>query len=333
MLKKYLSFILTAVVLSFCINRLYEYYLRPESLFFKDCLRASTKWNESLRQDAAPCYIFSGGSEVRMAIEPQVMLEKHGVKAVNVGLQAGNGVRCNTQIALSFLRKGDTLLLSYIPGNYFLKHDGVTHKGINFCYDVLDKSAFFDGIIPVSAYSVASLIRGDVSNYTIHLLRLLMRPDCIYRYACVRNARITPSGHVEIFLTNEQHVVLDNSPAKDHIAFDAKNMMAGWKHFLEDLKKYCSDNGINLAIYISRAHYPERYRKINAAVALFFIDMGIPVVKDAYLGCCSDTSHFSDTFLHLSAKGSKVFSEFLAEQLKNKEYWNKSELHHIISSH
>ncbi len=325
MLKRLLFYLVLALLGTYALNKVYECFLHPGSLFFSKTIEISKQWSDELRKSPEPCYVFTGGSEVRMNIEPQTMLEKHGVRAINAGVQAGNGVRCNTQIALPFLRKGDTLLVSYIPGNNTLKHNGMTHGGINFCHTMQGFSPFTSGIIPTSCYSIASLFRGSSSNYAIHIMRLLTRPDCIYRYSSSKNAEISKTGRVNVFLSTVQQDQLQDEP----VEFKAP-VRHSWEPFLKDLKKYCDERGIALVMYISRVHSSINKRKNNAAAALFFIEEGFPVLKDPHLGCWPDASMFSDTDLHLSIEGGKIYSEFLALQLKNQQYWSKEELQQVM---
>ena len=111
MLKRILTYLLLAVLAAYLINWVYESTLNPGSLFFSKCIEQTHKWNQLLRTSPKPCYVFSGGSEVRMCIEPKTMLEKHSIRAVNAGVQVGNGVRCNAQSALPFVKEV-TLCLS-----------------------------------------------------------------------------------------------------------------------------------------------------------------------------------------------------------------------------
>ena len=325
MLKRLLFYLVLAVLGTYALNKVYECFLRPDSLFFQKTIEISKKWSYELRKSHEPCYVFTGGSEVRMNIEPQTMLEKQGVRAINAGAQAGNGVRCNAQIALPFLRKGDTLLVSYIPGNDTFYHDGMSQVGINFCHTMQGFSPFTSGIIPTSCYSIASLFRGSSSTYAIHIMRLLTRPDCIYRYSSLKNAEISKTGRVNVFLSTVQQAGLSDEP----VEFKPP-VMHSWESFMNDLKRYCHERGITLVMYISRAYISINHRKNNAAAALFFIKEGFPVLKDPYLGCWPDASMFSDTDLHLSIEGGKIFSEFLALQLKNQQYWSKEELQQVM---
>lgn len=328
MFKRLVFYILiTSILGTYTLNRLYECFLRPDSLFFEQTIKTSKKWSHELRKSPDPCFVFTGGSEVRMCIEPQVMLEKQGVRAINAGVQAGCGVRCNAQIALPFLHKGDTLLVSYIPGNDKLTNDGMTHIGINFCHTLQQFSPYTKGILPTSYYSIASLFRGSSSNYSIHVMRLLTRPDCIYRYSSSKNAEISRTGRVNVFLLDEQHKKLETKKPGKHSA----PVLHGWESFLADLQTYCQKHGAKVAMYISRSHLPAHSRKKNACVALYFMNLGFPVLKDPYLGCWPDASMYSDTAQHLSIEAGCNYSEFLAVQLKNNQYWTKEELQQFIN--
>ena len=72
-------------------------------------------------------------------------------------------------------------------------------------------------------------------------------------------------------------------------------------------------------------------RRLYAQGALHFTEMGIPVLKDSLLGAWPYGSKFSDSPLHLSIEGGKEFSEFLAGQIKAKNYWTKEELQSIVN--
>lgn len=328
MLKKYLLCLLLAVIAAFALNATYEKYMKPDSLFFEKCIRATERWNHHLRKIQEPCYVFAGHSGVRMSIDTKTMLETHGVRAVNAGVQAGNGIRCNVQIALPFLQKGDTLLLCCSPSNFEQKKNGMSHGGINFCRTIQGYSPYVEGIIPCSYYTIASLFRGASTNYAIHATRILTRPNCIYRYSSPQNAQITESGRVEVFLLNEQNIVIDEdiNINRNHTL----KPITGWESFINELKAYCINHGVKLAMYIPRDHASKLCRRNNAFFALHFVEMGIPVVKDPYLGAWNDATKFSDTAQHLSIEGGREFSEFLALQLKNQQYWTKEELLQII---
>lgn len=325
MLKKLCILLILGVVISFVINRVYEVYMRPDSLFFQKCLQTTKEWEEEVRNESSACYVFSGGSEVRMNIEPLSMKEAHNIAAINAGTQAQNGVRCNAQLALDFIRKGDTLVISGPRGSSILKDDGCSHAGVNFCYTQKGLGIFTQGIIPPSA--IISLFQGDALNYSIHAMRLLTRPDCIYRYSSPQNARISKSGRVEVLLTSEQGQRPADVDGQEDIVLD------GWEELINDLRAECENKGARLIMYIGREHASINQRKAAAKVALYFTQLGIPVIRDPYLGAWEDAKMFSDFSLHLSVEGGKQHSAFLAECLKYEEFWSVEELTRIIDAH
>lgn len=305
-------------------NAVFQKYIAPS--FFSDCLRVTQKWDDKLKQQSEPRYVISGGSEVRMSIEAASMYEKHGIRAVNAGVTAGCGVRCNAQTALPFLRQGDTLLISYIPGNNHLKDDGMTHEGINFCHIHQGISPFIDGILPVTPSSIIPLFHGDSKTYAFSIIRLLTGK--LPKYLVPEIAQISATGRAEVFQNSEQSVELVHKTAD----FREKPVMVGWSSVIDDIRGYCEKQDVHLLMYIARAHKSAKERKQMAAAALYFMELGIPVVKDPCLGCWEDASMFSDTALHLSIDGGKIFSEFLAEQLKANQYWTRDELELIIKN-
>ncbi len=322
-MKKLLSCIILSTILASIVNRAYEHYLRPDSLFFSNCLEASKKWAYELRKKDEPCYVFAGGSEVRMSIEPSIMLDKYGVRAINAGVQAGNGIRGNAQTALSFLKKGDTLVLSYLPGS----GAGITHTGIHFCYTTDESNTIKKELIPYSFKNLSDLACGSTTNYCIHLMRILTRPHCIYRYTSAQNASITDSGRVEVFLNDEQNKSIISSCKKS-----VEPNMDGWENLIYEIKEICKNRGVNFIMYMSRGHFHESYRYIHAKQTLYFTELGIPFIKDPYLGCWENSNKYSDTANHLSIEGGIEYSQFLANQLNNRQFWTKSELQQIIAS-
>lgn len=324
MLKKISIFLILGVVISFAVNRLYECYFRPDSLFFSECLKKSKEWEKNIRSKAGSCYVFCGGSEVRMGIEPVIMNERHGIAAINAGVQAGNGIRCNAQSALPFIKSGDTLIISGPRGPYDLKEYGCTHSGVNFCYTHQGIDVFRNGILPSSF--IVTLFQGDSVNYCIHIMRMLTRPECIYRYLSPQNAKITESGRVEVLMTIEQNSANPVPVQSKHFS------LKGWKELIDDLKHQCEKRGARLVMYLPRAHAHKYNRKDAAKSALYFTRLGIPVIQDPYLGAWEDKKAFSDTSLHLSIEGGKCFSDFLAKQLKDERFWTEQELITIINS-
>lgn len=325
MLRKLLIYIFTGLILSLIINLLYERYLRPDNLFFSRCLQQSGKWEKYIRAQGQPCYVFAGGSEVRMNIEPTTMWEQHRLPSINAGIQAGNTARANAQIALSLLRNGDTLVMSYLS-NRVPEH--ASHGGINFCFRHLGINTFRDNILKPDWRHLSMLLYGNSANYGIHLMRILTRPECIYRYSSAENARISESGRVEVLLHSEQNNKIERVRASD-----IKELpMTDWKRFVEDLQAACEKRKAHLIAYITRQHCSTQHRRNNILAALYLTRLGVPVLKDPMLGCWETCSVFSDSAQHMSIEAGREFSAYLAELIKTNNYWSEAELLQLLTN-
>lgn len=326
MLKRYFLYILVAIILAPLANLGYEVILSPGYKFFSECVEVTEKWEEKLRKKDTNCYVFAGGSEVRMGIEPTVMLTEHGIHAINAGLQAGNGIRCNAQMGLNFLKKGDTLVLSVFPSDAQMGC-GTTRGGTNFCILQLGKKCFYEngGILSLEPSLLSYLFFGSSSELSVYIMRILTRPDCIYRYSCAKNARIAESGRVEVFIRN-------NHPIK-HLKTEKVSLevqFKGLESLIRDVQTACQHRGAELIVYLPRGCMSATHRSGNAVVALYLTDMGVSVLRDPQLGTWEDSNAFSDTAEHLSIEAGREFSAYIAKLLKEKDYWTREELLRII---
>lgn len=332
MLKKFCIFILLGLLTAFVVNRLYEVYLNHGNLYFAKCLEKSQQWADNLRRDDGPCFVFAGGSEVRMSIEPEIMLKDYGVRAINTGSTAGNGVRCNAQIALDFIKPGDTLVLSCISGNTNLGNDGMSHGGISFCVTQNKWETLINGILPLNRQTILSVLRGSSEALCIHVIRACTRPY-IFFYEYPPHADISPSGRVNVHVLKIQERA-KTSPLKRVTSFEKKDIVInGWPEIIEDLQASLKDKNVRIVVNISRDYYNNEYiRYINAQFALYLTKNGISVVKDPYLGACSDPLEYSDTEQHKSIEGGRRYSSWLAKQLKEEQFWTENELESILRS-
>lgn len=323
MLKKYLLYAGLAIILAFVTNRIHENFFSVSGIYH-ECLDVSKNWEQQIRLEHEPCYVFAGGSEVRMNIEPITMLNEHGLHVINAGVTAGHGIRCNAQVALNFLKKGDTLVLSVVPGANDISK-GVSHQGINLCYTRFGHACITEGIIPLFPDSFFYLFTGSTPHFSTQLVSALLQKKS--RYADDNYARISPSGRLNLLYKVKKLPKQEITNTSG-----AGNKFIGWDLLIDDLKTACANREANLIVYISRGYTSPDLRKENALSALYITEMGIPVVKDAYLGAWPDEYYYSDTWLHLTIDGGCKFSSEIAALIKHKEYWTKEELLDIINS-
>lgn len=338
MFKKLCIILIISIITAFAINRAYECYANPGSLFFGKCFQQTKLWENELRKTNAPCYIFAGGSEVRMTIEPQSMLQEHGIRAINTGSTAGNGIRCNAQIALDYIRPHDTLVLSFIPGNTNLSlgdttpegTNDTTPEGINFCLTHNKFSSLLKGIIPFNKETLLAALCGSSNRYCTHIVRKLTKPYQ-YFYDYPPHASIGQSGRVNVIKLKIQEQARTN-PLLPSSQVNKKPLVTnGWKELISDLQRVLREKKAHLIVYISRAYGMDKTKQYNCAqFALYLTKMGIPVVKDSQLGSCFNAENYSDTNLHQSIEGGQRFSAWLAKQLKENQFWTTEELEELL---
>lgn len=331
MLKKYFLCIITGIILAILFNLCFAFFISPGHRFFSDCLDRTKAWEKTVRKSNEPCYIFAGGSEVRMGIEPIAMLKEHGIRAINAGVQAGNGIRCNAQMGLDFLREGDTLVLSifadpFSNGNtigYGATRDGITFSFLKLGLKCLPENG---GIISFQPNFLPYFLLGSSSELSVYLMRILTRPGCIYRYSNTENARITESGRVEVFIRNRPPVAQQKNPAAMVHQFQFDDLDA----LIKDTQAACRQRGAKLVVYLPRNYISSDHASLNAVTALHLTDLKIPVLRDPFLGTCEDSRAYSDTDQHLSIEEGYTFSAYIAKLLKEEDYWTRDELVGII---
>lgn len=330
MFKKLCIVLIISIITALAVNRICECYFNPGSQFFGKCFQQTRLWENELRKTDAPCYIFAGGSEVRMTIEPQSMLQEHGIRAINTGSSASNGIRCNAQIALDYIRPHDTLVLSVNPGNYNLSLDGTTQEGINFCLTHNKFSSLLNGIIPFNKETFLAVLCGSSNRYCTRIVRSFTKPYSFF-YDYSPHASIGLSGRVNVITLKIQEQAKINPILPSSRANKKPLVVNGWKELVSDLQNILREKKARLIIYISRAYNMDRTTQYDCAqFALYLTKMGIPVVKDPQLGSCSNAENYSDTNLHQSIEGGRRFSAWLAKQLKENQFWTTEELEELL---
>lgn len=331
MLKKYFLSIIIGIILAVLFNLCFEFFISPGHQFFSDCLERTKTWEKTVRKSNKPCYVFAGGSEVRMGIEPIAMLKEHGIRAINAGVQAGNGLRCNAQMGLDFLREGDTLVLSIFGDSFFAGNtigNGTTRGGVNFSFMKLGTKCFPEngGILSFKPHFLSYFLLGSSSELSVYLMRILTRPGCIYRYSNAQNAAISESGRVEVFIRNNPPVTQRKNPAAMVQQFHFDDLDA----LIKDTQTACRQRGAKLVVYLPRNCISSAFAPLNAMTALHLTDLKIPVLRDPLLGTCEDSRAFSDTGQHLSIEEGYTFSAYIAKLLQEEDYWKREELIRII---
>lgn len=314
-MKRLIFSILVGIVLALILAQAYCYYLHPEINFYRKAIDISSKYEEKLRNNGHSCYIIGGGSEIRSSISPEIMLKDYGVPAVNVATAAPFGIATNLSIALNHVQSGDFLVFSLIATDS--QAFSSTASGTKLAFYLYGAKAFTLGGLPVNLTSLSHLISSDAASMMISTVRYFSRG---YAYVYSAQATLHPDGWMEIHRGGMQNKkTSQNVPPYQPLSPECKSVLI-------QTRDNCQRQGINFAILIPPGYTNPGYSIHYLLNALQITQLGIPVLKDERLGIIKDPNLLSDTVAHLNASGTIENSRIIARALKEKQYWNESEL-------
>lgn len=292
-----------------------------EATYFLKAASLSEQWEHQLRAESqAPLTVFCGGSEVRTCINPKLFRERFGLRVVNAGQHAGFGLVCNVLSALPRLQKGDTFVVS--PVTPTENCDELPVMGLRYLLRREGIGAISSPLFPLSAGNLLRSVRfNQQTDWTY--LRKLRQGNMAHLYDSQAILH-RPDGWMEVTLRKD---IASSAPK----TYTAKGEFTSVLHFLQRLKAYCDERSVKLICFL-----PWRYcgseavcrcrRTENLRFALLLSESGIPVLKDARLGCVTDESLFADTPLHQNPKGVETYTEVLGRALSSGECWQTSEM-------
>lgn len=326
-MKRLILSIVIGAVAALVLNQFYSYFFQYDLIYFRKAHDISTQYEEQLRKDGQPCVIFAGGSEIRAAIRPSVMLAEEGIRAVNAGMAAPNGIQANAIIGLQHVQPGDTFVLSHISTAD--KNLVPTAGGIKTAVQLYGFSAFHKELMPLNLEAVSLLLTSDAANIFVNSIRKLTRG---YNFIYEKHAQVHPDGwldvhHPHLYNNNRALTANRTSPAISNAALT----------WIKDLQTECTRKGADFIIMIPVGCYEEKERINRLNQILQLCKSGIKVLRDERLGSNPDTSFYSDTHYHMNAKGATENSRILARLIKEKSYWTVEEveqrLHEQTSQH
>lgn len=302
----------------------YDQFINLE--YWNAAANATDVWEKKLRTESnAPCYIFTGGSEVRMgSIYPKVMYDEFGVRAINAGANAGFGRAGNISIALDYAKPGDYLIVSirdFITDETKL----ITTAGKKYCFMRQGFKMFKSPFIKFNFSTLKDLTFGEAGDSSMYIVYKLFFPSKLNSWK--NHIIIHESGWCEQTYRKELSMKPILTPANEVTINDAT------KKFLNTLKAECEKRHISLVMFINAHYSTTQDIPYLAMLAFRLVEEGIPVLKDPHFGCDSDRSLFSDSLNHLSLKGSIKYSRIFAQCLVNKSYWSKEELILILKEY
>lgn len=325
-MKHFVLCVLAGIVAALLGIQVFDLCLEPNNRFFRRAAQRSDAWEAHLRAiSPEPCYIFEGGSEIRMGVDPGLMLREYGVRAVNAGGAAFFGVHVNTRMALQYTRPGDTLVLS-LPYPTLSEKDLVT-PGLKFAWSRLGPAMFDGKLIPCNSYTVKETLKGSSGMLSMYICKRICTPHQMYKYDV--GSRIHESGWCELFYNNMlrgRPWRFPCPPSLSHYSQPNKPML----EYLAALKEICRERQVRLAVYIAPGCVHASIRACAAMEALSLIRLGIPVIRTEPLGAEPDNRLFADMSAHLNGAGAAKHSRLLAQALRDRRFWTEEELVHFL---
>ena len=314
-MKRLIFCILVGIVTALILAQAYCYYLHPEIVFYRKAIAVSSEYEKHLRNDGRNCCIMGGGSEIHSSISPEIMLKDCGVPAVNVATAAPFGIATNLAIALNHVQPGDSLIFSLISTDS--RAFPATSSGTKFAFYLHGAKAFTLGGLPTNLTSLKHLISSDAASMMMSSVRYLSRG---YAYVYSAQATLHPDGWMEIHRGGMQGIKTSQALNPYHVP--SQKCIAT----LLQAKQTCQQLGANFIILLPPSYISPDNSIHYLLDALHITRLGIPVLKDERLGIIKDSNLLSDTPSHLNAQGTIENSRIIARALKEKQYWNESEL-------
>jgi hypothetical protein len=257
-----------------------------------------------------PVLLFTGGSSCAFSIDPVIIEGVCGISAFNLGLPVSAGPKFLLHQALEKARPGDILIVCLEP-DLLVHPDEFKPGGLSFGLAIIggDPSdavgaESFGGSLEIREF--LNLSRPGPS----HLATLVAKKATgtpLYRYT---SADLRHHGRVET-------PVVD--PAMPRAGVNtASALHPGARDLLVAFRAAADKRGVRLAYSmpwrLTAEDAAAQNRKTNRTI-LDHIGAIMPALDDGYLGVSTDPAHFSDSPLHLSAKGSRLRSLGLAKTL------------------
>jgi len=305
--------LLALAFISLAAARLYVVRLNPEVVFFRTAVGLKRAWARNLPADKRPRVIFAGGSSCHTSIDTSRLLQRN-VRALNMGLGAGLGLKFLTRFALSEAKPGDTLILAVEPE--------------------LFTSSLTDPALAVQlsrALNAPELLRDDNSPACPVRSALALRPGAHHVFMAIGKllggrpldrygiAELSPCGW---------HPMRAHSDFKGR-SFQPGELSSDARKFLGWLRKWCATNELRLAYSMPWSYVsPEDARVSREQNRNFLLQIAayMPVLKDPMLGAYSVREHYADTALHLDTEGAALRTDRVAQQLTNWSVWSSAEL-------
>jgi hypothetical protein len=304
--------ILACLIAAYALGFYLAVPANPEVKFWNEVVELRDKEIKEVRkaQPDTPILFFTGGSSCAFSIDPAIIEETCGMPAFNLGLPVAAGPKYLFHQALEKANRGDFIVICLEPDLLTFPED---FKASQFSFAMASSK-----LNPASAGGGSSF--GSILGPREYLN--LSRPGPGYvatwlgKAATGKGYRYTPEdikyhGRVETAVTNPM-LPLSGPKSVTQICSTGQNVLV-------QLKSATAQKGVHIVYsmpwILSEKNAASTSRTANLRI-LESINAILPAIDDGHQGISTDHSHFSDSSLHLSARGSALRSKALGDALQ-----------------
>ncbi len=304
--------LLACVVITYALAAYITIQANPEIKFWHsvDQLRDREIAAIRLSQPGKPIIFFTGGSSCAFSIDPKIIEDTCGMPAFNLGLPISAGPKYILHQALEKTRKGDILVILLEPDVLTFSSES---KPSNSAFGLAIKNGDPSATVGGRSFGETLALR-DWLNFSrpgpAYLATWLAKAATGrgYRY---ESKDIRYHGRIE---TQVSLPTLPLAGTKTVNQIDPTG-----RKILTMFQQAASQKGVKLFYSMPWLLTAESSAAENRAANLKILESihtMIPTVDDGYLGVATDATLFSDSAQHLSAKGSSIRSQGLANALQ-----------------
>lgn len=297
----------------------YTIYLNPEVRLYRHASEVKEKWIAQLDQTALPKYVVFGGSSCATSLMGERLLDNHGLRVANLGLQAGMGADVLSRYALKHTRKGDVLIMSMEP-SLLTTSSGIPSLGKQFALVTGNADLLEERTISDRLSNLLAMRPGGYHFFTL-LGKILLRQP-LYRYS---PEDFDASGY--------QRVTVRRDFAVPPLA--PLTLSSSSRELLTFLRSTCERRGIKLLYALPWFYTPpdqvDAYRLNNLSFLVQVADF-MPVLQDDKLGAWPVRSAYADTDAHLTPEGATRHTDAFAAALEKGTTWSAKDLMRLRDS-
>ncbi len=277
-----------------------------------DYLDAIIDKHELLKNTKSPRIILCGGSNIAFGIDSKIISDSIGLPVINMGLQAGLGLKFIINEVKGEIRKSDIIIFSIehflgADGNYNIKKEATRNfpKGINYF-----NPNIFNDIKNIRTEKNQDNLQTNISNTFNSQKKIIVNNDSIsVYYRKTFNNYGDVIGHLDKKIQHNK--VLSDGGKFEYSEWDGIKM-------LNDFAEYAKFK--NIKVYFIFPNYPKSEFEINKGVIKKYEndlrrELKMPILNKPEDFVFAD-SLFYDTVFHLNKVGREKRTGLLIEILK-----------------